>query len=202
MSSWNNITSALANLVRPTQQLPIPQQAPNVFAQAQQQYPILNNRDILYKFSPSQRPEQLEAWPPQETGTPDSPRPSEFPVGKYGIEVYNPQTRPIDILGDVVSHFLVNTDPRIKDYYSRFSASISPQQEARLRDQYQWSRLHEGERRTYDEWRSASGLPAYFRGYPFQQWSPEFVQGAYTPEQRSMLDDMMNYLRQPQGRQK
>lgn len=167
---------------------------PDLFDQAKQQYPILNNPDILYKYTPRQGPEQLEAWPPTETGTPDRPRPSEFPSGKYGIEVYNPKTRPIDVLGDVVSHFLVHTDPTVKDYYSRFSASISPEQESRLREQYQHAQKHEGERRPYEQWREQSGLPAYFRGYPFQQWPKEFNDKAYTPEQKRLLDDMMKHL--------
>lgn len=170
---------------------------PDVFAQAKQQYPILNNPAINYKFTPRSDGPMLEAWPPGETGTPDRPRPQDFPAQQYGIEVYNPKTRPIDVLGDVVSHFLVNSDPKIKDYYSQFSASISPEQEARLREQYQHAQRHEGEKRPYPQWREHSGLPAYFRGYPFQQWPKAFNDKAYTPAQKRMLDDMMKYLSQP-----
>jgi hypothetical protein len=40
-----------------------------------------------------------------------------------------------------------------------------------------------------------TGLFGYFRGYPFQQWEPEVIDQAYTQDQRSLLDDMLNYLR-------
>jgi hypothetical protein len=40
-----------------------------------------------------------------------------------------------------------------------------------------------------------TGLPGYFRGYPFQQWSPEIVEQAYNQDQRALLDEMLNYLR-------
>lgn len=173
--------------------------AADIFEQAKRQYPILDNPAINYKFTPRSDGPMLEAWPPGETGTPDRPRPKDFPAQQYGIEVYNPKTRPIDVLGDVVSHFLVNSDPTIKDYYSRFSSSLSPQQEARLREQYQHARQYEGETRPYAQWRETSGLPAYFRGYPFQQWPKEFNDRAYTPEQKRLLDDMMKYLETGSG---
>lgn len=181
------------SIARMAQQVP-QAPAPDVVQQAQQQWSVLNDPNIFYKFTPRTGPEKLEAWPPGETGTADRPRPSNFPADKYGVEVYSPQTRPIDILGDVVSHFLIHTDPQIKNYYSNFASSITPQQEQRLKEQYQYAVKHEGETRPYEEWRAMSGLPAYFRGYPFQQWPKEFTDKAYTDEQRQQLDAMMNYL--------
>jgi len=169
-------------------------QQPTIIAQAQQQWPILNRPELSYKYSLQPNRGFLEAWPPGETGTSDRPRPSDFPATGYGIEIYNPQTRPIDVLGDVTSHFLVNTDPTIKDYYQRFQSSLTPEQEARLKEQYQHAQRHEGEKRPYAQWRELTGMPGYFRGYPFKQWPDAFNQRAYTPEQRTMLDQMMSYL--------
>jgi hypothetical protein len=174
------------------------QQQPTIVADAQKQWPILNRPDIHYRYNLQAKntPGGLEAWPPGETGTPDRPRPSDFPSDAYGIEIYNPKTtRPLDVLGDVTSHFLVNTDPTIKDYYQRFQQSLSPDQHARLQEQYRHSQRHEGEKRPYDLWLKQSGMPAYFRGYPFKQWPDSFNQKAYTPEQRKMLDEMMTYLK-------
>ena len=172
------------------------QSQPNVLQQAQQQWPILNRLPLSYKYTPRTDRGYLEAWPPGETGSKDAPRPKEFAPDLYGIEVYKSNTRPIDVLGDVVSHFMVKSDPRIKGYYEQFVASLSPQQEQRLQQQYQHAQQHEGEKRPYTQWREQSGLPAYFRGYPFQQWPQAQTQSFYTPQQRQMLDSMMSYLSQ------
>jgi quinol monooxygenase YgiN len=83
-------------------------------------------------------------------------------------------------------------DPRVKGYYEQFAKSITPQQEQRLRLQYQHAQQREGEQRPYEQWREMSGLPAYFRGYAFQQWKD--AAQLYTPEQLKMFDSMMSYL--------
>ena len=180
---------------------PSPSSSPDVFAQAKTQWPVLNNPNIYYKYTPrsGENVPYLEAYPPGEGGAPDSPRPSQFPMDKYGIEVYKQTTRPIDVLGDVVSHFLRNTDPTVKKYYSDFERSLTPDQTARLHQQYQYE-TQRGEKRPYDEWYQQSGLPAYFRGYAFQQW-PD-AHKYYTQDQIQMFNQMMQYLQQtPKGGQ-
>jgi hypothetical protein len=167
---------------------------PDIFAQAKQQWPLLDRPDIAYKYTPRSGPNvpYLEAYPPGEAGDASAPRPSQFPMGQYGIEVYKPTTRPIDVLGDVVSHFLVNTDPVIKSYYENFQQSLTPEQQERLQSQYQHAVQNGGEKRPYATWLKMSGLPAYFRGYAFQQWPN--AQKLYTPEQLKNFDAMMQYL--------
>ena len=161
--------------------------------QAQAQYPILKGLGLGYKYNPGGGQGYLEYWPGNETGTPQSPRPSEFPMGKAGIEVYNPSTRPIDIMGDVASHHMTQTDPTIKGYYQQFQESLTDEQKRRLHDQYLHAVQHEGETRPYQHWHESSGVPGYFRGYAFQQWdNPEEL---YTPEQMKMFDEMMKYLK-------
>jgi len=173
------------------------QQQPDIWTQAQQQYPIIQSLGLQYKMNPQPNRGFLEFWPGQEIGTPDRPRPKEFPIGTAGLEVYDPTTRPIDILGDIVSHHLIDNDPVIKNYYSSFEKSLTPQQQARLTQQYLYAKNdpHEPERRPYPEWYRMSGLPAYFRGYAFNQWDrPEEM---YTLQQMQQFDQMMNYLKQP-----
>lgn len=175
---------------------------PNLLEQARSQYPILNDQDIGYKYSAGRAPFMLESWGPgMDESIPGVGRPSEFPSDKFGIEVYDPKTRPIDILGDVVSHRLINTDPKIKGAYSDFTKSIEPWQEHILREQYAHAQKHEAEDRPYEQWREITGLPAYFRGYPFQQWgSDDEAKEYYTPSQLKRLDEMMDYLRgKPRG---
>lgn len=171
--------------------------APGIFDQAQQQYPILKKHDIQYRenFGGDQSGNMLESWPPGETGTPDRPRPQEFNSDKLGVEVFDPKTRPIDVLGDVVSHHLVEADPKIRGYYDGFVNSLEPWQHERLQEQYQHAKENEGEARPFEDWKQSSGLPAYFRGYPFQQWSKS--EDMYTPSQMKKLDRMMGYLKEP-----
>jgi hypothetical protein len=164
---------------------------PSPMADAIQKYPILNKLGI--KGVPGKaNGNVLEFWPPGEKGG-DVPRPSNLPIDVPGIEV-GPNARPIDILGDVVSHHLVKTDSTIKKIYSTFSSSITPQQENILASQYKWAVKNNGEKRDFNTWRDVSGLPALFRGYPFQQWPDNFNKKVYTPKQMQLLDHMMQYL--------
>lgn len=167
----------------------------NLMEQAQDQYPVLKRDDIQYKFSPNNNEptNMLESWQPGEPGVPDRPRPKEFDPDKLGVEVFKPTTRPIDILGDVVSHHLANVDPTIKNIYEGFSKSLEPWQHERLQEQYIHAKSSEGEKRSFDDWKKSSGIPAYFRGYPFQQW--DNAKGMYTDDQIRQLDGMMDYLR-------
>jgi len=168
---------------------------PMLLEAAKKEYPILNQYDIGYKYSPKQDSGYLEFFPADEPGSPERPRPKEFPVGRPLVEVYDPKTRPIDILGDIASHYMIEQDPRVQGYYSQFQKSLLPGQYDRLRSQYQFAQKNFGEERPYEQWYERTGLPGYFRGYPFQQWPQEFNETAYTPEQRQLLDEMMQYFR-------
>lgn len=166
-----------------------------LITQTLQQYPVLRNLGLKFKMSPGAGgSNMLESWPAGETGTKDKPRPKEFDNKKLGIEIYSDKTRPIDILGDVVSHHLVNEDPVIKKVYDTFQKSMTPQQQEILKEQYIHAKANEGEKRPFEEWKASTGIPAYFRGYAFQQWSQQANQHLYTPQQRLMFDQMMLYL--------
>jgi hypothetical protein len=160
---------------------------------AQKEYPILQGLDLGYKYNPGGGKGFLEFWPSNEMGTPDAPRPKEFKPGQLGLEVYDPKTRPIDILGDVASHHLVQTDPTMKAFYDQFAQSLTPEQMATLKQQYQYAKQNEGETRPYEQWHEKTGLPAYFRGYAFDQWPDS--QSMYTPAQLKMFDRMMTHLK-------
>lgn len=168
---------------------------PSLLDQAIQQYPLLGNSGLQFRRGETDDGRLLEFWPPGEPGSSQYPRPSEFDIAKPGVEVFSDKVRPIDVLGDVVSHYLVENDPKLKSVYSAFSDSITPKQEQMLRKQYQFARENDGEDRPYEKWRERSGLPAFFRGHPFEQWPAEFNQANYTPEQIQLLDRMMNYLK-------
>jgi hypothetical protein len=168
---------------------------PQFLQRAQEEFPRLKSLDMGYKYTPRQDRGFIEFYPADEPGSPEYPRPKELPLGKPGIEVYNPKTRPIDVAGDIASHYMIYNDPKMIDYYGRFRQSITPEQQQRMQQQYQFYQQNYGETRPYDKWYEMTGLPGYFRGYPFQQWSPEIVEQAYNQDQRALLDEMLNYLR-------
>ena len=194
--------AALAQLARylaanpstaPVQISSEPVQQKDVFAEAMSKYPILRKSGVKGIMNLGGGDGYLEFWPPDERGTPDRPRPKSLGEAP-GVEIYRDDTRPIDVLGDVVSHWLVEKDSKLKSYYDQFMSSMTPDQLARLSNQYNYARENYGEERPFSQWAERSGIPAYFRGYAFQQWEPEFNEEAYTLQQRRMFDEMMRYL--------
>ena len=167
----------------------------NLLEQARQQYPVLKGLDLQYKENFGKGKGFLEFWPEKEIGSPEYPRPKEFPMGKAGLEIRDPNTRPIDVLGDITSHYLIHNDPKVAGYYDKFKQSLTPDQQARLKEQYTYAQKNFGENRPYEQWLDASGLPGYFRGYAFRQW--DNAKELYTPEQIKMFDSMMQYLSTP-----
>ena len=163
--------------------------------QAQQEYPVLKGLGLAYKYNPGAYQGYLESWQGDEPGTPDHPRPPEFPMGQLGLEVYNPQTQPKDIMADAASHFMINSDPTIAQHYKAFQQSLEPWQHQILQEQYGYHQQTYGEQRPFEQWRELTGIPGYFRGYPFQQW--ENSESMYTPQQLQNFDSMMRFLREP-----
>ena len=143
-----------------------------------------------------QRPLRRAAPPaaPTNAQSLDRPRPSGLPLNKPGLEIRDPSTRPIDILGDIASHHLINEDPVVKSAYEKLQSSMTPAQQDILKDQYEYAKKNEGEDRSFEEWKTVAGMPGFFRGYTFQQWPKDFNDKAYTPEQRADLDKLMGYL--------
>lgn len=181
--------------------LGLPETAPipsmlTLLDRAQQQYPILRDKGILFTDSPgTQTGNMLEAWPPDETGDPSYPRPKEFPMGQYGIQNFSRETTPNDVAGDVVSHFLVNSDPSLKPLYEQFTKTFdTPEGQDRLRQDYSYARANEGERRTMKDWAQADRIPAYLRGRVFGQFPERAQTAAYTPDQIQILDQIKAYL--------
>jgi hypothetical protein len=161
---------------------------------AKKEFPILSKHDIAFKDNTLVKgPGFLEFWPSDETGTPESPRPKEFPMGKPGVEIRDPKTRTLDILGDVTSHYLIHKDPVVKQHYKEFEASMTPDQRSIMQEQYRYAKQNFGETRPYNVWYEHAGLPAYFRGYAFDQW--QNAEKMYTPEQLKKLDELIKYLK-------
>ena len=165
-----------------------------LFEKAKSQYPYLADKDISFDYAPGKGRGFLEFYSPEETGSPEYPRPQNIPLGKVGVQVFDPKTRPIDILADYVSHYGVEKDPFLAQKYQQFASSFTPEQQKVLQDQYAYYQQHPEfkESRPYEEWLQASGMPGYFRGYTFNQW--ENSKDAYTQSQLQLLDEIRKYL--------
>lgn len=161
---------------------------------AKKEYPYLADKDIAFTYSPKVKTKnQLESWPVGETGSPDYPRPANIPIDKFGMQVFKTQGgTPINMLGDYVSHHGVENDPKLKDMYQQFQASLDP---AKMQERYAYHQNKLGEKRPYDQWYQSTGLPEMFRGYTFNQWgNPKQAAKMYTPEQLKILDQVRQYL--------
>ena len=164
------------------------QKGSELFEQAKKDYPYLADKDIVFKYSPNPNDQRmLEFYHPEETE-----RPEYMPAGKVGIEVFNPKTGALDILGDYVSHYGVQTDPNLKTLYEQFGQSLDPQT---MMNRYAYYKSNLGEDRPYEQWMESSGLPEMFRGYTFKQWgSDDEAKQMYTPQQLEILDKVRSYL--------
>lgn len=113
-----------------------------------------------------------------------------FDPTRPAIQVFGNAAKPLDLVGDLVSHYLARgVDPKLTAFYNQFQKSVTPQEEADLRRMYAQS----GDKRSYGDWRRVAGLPAYFRGYAFNQLWPNETH--YTKQQLATFDAMMQYLR-------
>jgi len=166
----------------------------SLFEASKEQFPYLADKNLAFKYSPGSGRGFLEFYGPDEEGSPEYPRPKEIPMGQVGVEVFDPKTRPMDILADYVSHYGVEQDPYLKERYQQFISSFTPEQLQRLQEQYQYAQQHPDfkESRPYEQWAASSGIPAYFRGYTFDQWKDS--QDIYTPQQLDLLNQVRQYL--------
>ena len=156
---------------------------------AKQKYPYLRDKNIGITYTPSPSDaRQLEYWPANEPGDDEYKRPQALPMGTPGMEIFNKNVRPIDILGDYVSHEAINTDPQLKTLYGQFVNAIPA---GTMEKRYQWHKEH-GEKRPFEQWKDSAGLPEYFRGYTFDQW--DNASHMYTPEELKILDEIRKYL--------
>jgi hypothetical protein len=172
------------------------QNQPGIVDQAIQRYPILGQIGLRgVETNAKGKYGDIESWQPGESGTIGYERPKELPLDKFGVQVFNEgKTKPIDVLADVVSHNLVKTDPKLNQAYQEFKGSLTDYQKGKLQRDYEYDKKNSGEQRPFDQWAEAVRLPAYFRGYTFNQWPDEWNQNFYSPEQIKNLDQVKNYL--------
>lgn len=181
----------------------IPNTASEMKRRAEQQYPYLQDKDLRVAYNPDRKQGMLEFYPPQEVGSEQYPRPEQFPIDKFGVDIRSPMTRPIDVLGDYVSHYGIYTDPVLMASYKEIEKSLTGEQKDFLKRQYEdYKRgyfldeggnkvsLGEKEKGTFEEWLDRSGLPGFYRGNIFNQWEDKY----YTPRQLELFKKAKQYL--------
>jgi hypothetical protein len=181
----------------------IPNTASEFKRRSEQQYPYLQDKNLRVAYNPDRKQGMLEFYPPQEVGSEQYPRPEQFPIDKFGVDIRSPMTRPIDVLGDYVSHYGIYTDPVLMASYKEIEKSLTGEQKDFLKRQYEdYKRgyfinesgdkvsLGEKEKGTFEEWLDRSGLPGFYRGNIFNQWEDKY----YTPRQLELFKKAKQYL--------
>lgn len=165
----------------------------------------------------------LETFPTGETGDKFEPRPPGLPINQPGVRIYDPGIhkqlldrldshvnspgystsenlpipQAIDIAGEMAGHVMNNPkeaqfSPELSKLYQQFAGTLDPQM---LHGRYQHAVQSQGEQRPFQDWATASGIPALFRGYTFKQWPDEFNKKMYSPEQMGILDRVRELLK-------
>ncbi len=165
-----------------------------VVERAKKKFPILGKLNVKGVESIGQQDYMLEFWNENDSGSEEEPRPEGIPQGSIGVQIFDKKTKPIDVLADVTSHYLVNNDPTVKKLYNQFKNSLTPEQEERLKKDYEWAKKNEGETRPFEQWKEQVRIPAYFRGYTFKQWPDSFNKKVFTKDQIELFNKVRNYL--------
>jgi len=159
-----------------------------LFDITKEQYPYLKDKDVGYKYSPDPKsPYKLEFY--QQDDIPD------WAKGKStAIEVFHPQTTPQDLYGDYISHYAVNTDPKLQQMYQQFQKGITPQGKKFIAELVDEAKRG-GEKNTETpEYMQRVVIPQYLRGYLVNQFEPKDFSQAYSPQQIQLLKQMKQYL--------
>ena len=171
----------------------------NLIQQTYSEYPNLDKyldpKNIVFNIG-KQKDYFLEQWVVGEPGNKKHPRPKEIPLNESGIEIYKENTRPIDIVGDIISHTLVKTDSDFKSVYDKFKQSIQPGQ---MEKRYQKHKEF-GEKRPFELRYKQTGMPELFRGYTFNQFNNASAEdlikeGIYTPQQIQILNEAKQLIK-------
>jgi hypothetical protein len=161
----------------------------DLLSRAKGDYPYLANSGLVAISGQGGGNRKLEYWPRGEPGNAQYRRPAGIPLDAVGVEIFDKNVSPKDILADYVSHEAVKSDPKLSTLYKEFAATVPDET---MRKRYAYHRDNLGEKRDYETWKETSGMPEYFRGYTFDQW-PD-AQRFYSPQQLKKLDEIRQYV--------
>ena len=163
----------------------------SVYDAAVEMYPILEEYPYTVVETPDKNsPYYLEHFSPEETDSPEYPRPDGIPIDEYGLQIFK-DVKPEDVAGDIISHHLVNADEILSKKYQRFKDVVPLET---MVSRYNYHKENLGEERNFNDWVERTGYPELFRGYVFNQFDEKTKNKIYTPEQIEVLDDIKEYI--------
>jgi hypothetical protein len=163
----------------------MPERPQTIADQAYSMYPKLKGYGFQFIDSRNDKSaggRLLETYPADER---DNPMP-----GKPTIRQFSPDVTPKDFLGEAL-HILPKLDPQVGGMRDQFIQSMTPQQQQKLMEQYEYHKQNFGEQRSFEQWKDVSGLDSWFRGYVSGQWPEEM----YTPQQIQLFQGLEQYLK-------
>lgn len=159
--------------------------------QAKEQYKFIPN-DVVATVNKKSDGRILEAWSPTEEGYVGGARPKEIPMGKIGLEIYNPdKVSADDIAADVLHHdkFANQIRDKMLDTIKSDPEQLSKLKEASA--DYQYS-IDAGQSK---EQALKNAVDSAIRGYVVNQWPEEAnKEMGYSDKQQSMLDQLKSYM--------
>lgn len=170
---WNEFGSAMSPV-------------PVLFDIAQEKYPFIRANQMGYGITPREGEGFAETWPAGEPGSPERPRPSQFPLDRPAIQVFKPdQFTMADIAGEAM-----HVDPYVQAKREQLTPTLDTAQQEILKKQLDYT-MSKG---MPEDARMKNAVDALMRGYVVGQW-PEHAlkQFNFTAEQTKMLDDLKKY---------
>lgn len=153
-----------------------------------QPYSVIDSRGKKAKYGG-----KLEFYPPDES---ENPLPGRATVEVFDQNLQGPMMQKM-VYGDML-HYLPSVDPNFSAMRDQFAGSITPEQAAIDQNAYQRDKADYGESRSMKDWFKQSRLDAYLRGHLTPDEEDNW-KGAYTPQQRAILQSMQTYLATPRG---
>jgi hypothetical protein len=164
-----------------------PSYVDSLLSNAKKEYGFINLHNPVVSVGKGEG--YAETYPPGEEGSPDSPRPTHFPIHKVGIEVYRPQ----DFTHHDLAGELLHIDPKANEVRDKLLNSLSPVQMQSLK-------ANSGDYVNYvgklpEEQNIRNAVDGAMRGYLIGQWPKSAIdQMQYTPQQTQMLDALKTYM--------
>jgi hypothetical protein len=162
---------------------------PDVLAFAREKYPFINQYDPRVKISPRPNsPYYAETFKPGEEGSPEAPRPSEFPLSSLGVEIYKPGNAFTS--DDYAAEFL-HGDGRANQARSDIMKTLTRRQTGILKDQPDYA----DDGGLSEQKRMENATDALLRGYTVGQWPKAAIEDfGLSLNQTLVLDALKKYM--------
>lgn len=141
---------------------------PEIQKDAERDYKFLQNHDLNVLVSPKENAGFAETYPKGETGSPEEPRPNQFPIDQIGIEIRRPDKFTKHDLAAEVLH----DDPVANRTREELKASFTPEQLDALKrtaGDYQFT-IAEGPKKGIEERAINNATDSLLRAYTVGQW--------------------------------